>query len=115
MIKGNKDKNMILNRTAKLIIDHDNNLFKEKFTDQHLNKELKKIFKFLNIKKYVSFHVARHTFATLFLKAGGKVENLQVILGHKSITQTMIYVHIVQAEANQEMFLLDKYFTKKAV
>lgn len=115
LIKGNKDKNMILNKTAKLIIEHEPDLFVEKFTDQHLNKELKKIMKFLNINKHITFHVARHTFATLFLKAGGKVEKLQIILGHSSITQTMIYVHIVQAEANEEMFLLDRYFIKKAV
>lgn len=116
LVKGNKDKNMILNRTAKLIIDHEPNLFVEKFSDQYLNRELKNIMKALNINKKVTFHVARHTFATLFLKAGGKIEKLRIILGHSSVRETEIYEHITQAEANEEMFLLDKFYqNKKAV
>jgi integrase/recombinase XerD len=116
LVKGNKDKNMILNKTAKRILEHEPNLFVKKFADQHINDELKKIMAVLGIKKHVTFHVARHTFATLFLKAGGKIEMLQMLLGHSTINQTMIYVHIVQAEANQEMFLLDDMFSiNKAV
>jgi site-specific recombinase XerD len=113
LVKGNRDKNMILNKTAKQIIDHEPLLFTKKFVDQHLNDEIKKIMRTLGINKKVTFHVARHTFATLFLKAGGKVEMLQMLLGHSTISQTMIYVHIVQDEANKEMFLLDDLFTLK--
>lgn len=115
LVKGNRDKNMILNKTAKKILEHEPLLFEKKFADQHLNDEIKKIMSTLGINKKVTFHVARHTFATLFLKAGGKVEMLQMLLGHSTISQTMIYVHIVQAEANQEMYLLDDLFTIKAV
>lgn len=110
LVKGNKDRLMKLNLTAKKIIAHDKDLFVKRITDKDLNLEIKKIMIFLVIKKHVSFHVARHTFATLFLKAGGKVERLQMILGHKTISQTMIYSHIVQEEANEEMFLLDNLF-----
>ena len=39
-----------------------------------------------------------------------QVEKLQLLLGHKTITQTMIYAHIVQADANSEIFLLDDLF-----
>jgi site-specific recombinase XerD len=66
--------------------------------------------KFLGINKKISFHVARHTFATLFLKMGGKIQNLQQLLGHSSISTTMIYSHIILADANEEVFLLDKIF-----
>ena len=115
LVKGNRDKNMILNKTARKILDHESLLFQKKFADQHLNDEIKKIMRTLGINKKVTFHVARHTFATLFLKAGGKIEMLQMLLGHSTISQTMIYVHIVQAEANEEMYLLDDLFTIKAV
>ena len=64
----------------------------------------------LKIHKNVTFHVARHTFATSFLRAGGKVEKLQRLLGHTDIKQTMIYAHIVQADANSEILLLDDIF-----
>jgi len=115
LVKGNKDKNMILNKTAKRIIEHEPSLFIKKFADQHINDELKIIMEHLKIKKQISFHVARHTFATLFLKAGGKIQMLQMLLGHSTLDQTMEYVHIVQAEANEEMYLLDDLFTIKAV
>ncbi|MNY74644.1 Tyrosine recombinase XerD [compost metagenome] len=64
----------------------------------------------LKIQKKVTFHVARHTFATSFLRAGGQVEKLQLLLGHSDINQTMIYSHIVQADANAEVFLIDNLF-----
>ena len=87
-----------------------NLLFEKKFKDQHINDELKKIMAVLKIQKKVSFHVARHTFATSFLRAGGQVEKLQRLLGHSDIKQTMIYAHIVQADANAEIFLFDTLF-----
>ena len=39
-------------------------------------------------------HVIRHTFATMYLRAGGGVHQLQRILGHQSVETTMIYVHL---------------------
>lgn len=108
--KTKKDQSIALNENARKIIDFEPNLFVIKFADQHINDELKKIMLLLKINKKVSFHVARHTFATSFLRAGGNVEKLQRLLGHKTITQTMIYAHIVQSDANAEIFLLDKLF-----
>lgn len=108
--KTNKNQQISLNETAQRIISHEPKLFMVKFTDQHINDKLKKIMKFIGITKIVTFHVARHTFATSFLRAGGKVEKLQILLGHSSISQTMIYAHIVESEANSEIHLLDNLF-----
>lgn len=109
MVKGKKDKIIAMNNTIKKIIMHEPNLFVKKFEDQFINKELKKIMIHLGITKKVSFHVSRHTFATLFLKAGGKIQNLKELLGHKTIDTTMIYSHIVLADANEEVFIMDQY------
>jgi len=108
--KTKKDQSVSMNMKARQIVDFEPLLFEKKFADQHINDELKKIMSAIGIHKRVSMHVGRHTFATLFLKMGGKVEMLQMLLGHSSITQTMVYVHIVQAEANKEIFLLDNLF-----
>jgi len=108
--KSKTDKILSLNDKAKLIIADCPNLFIKKFSDQYINRELRKICKSVKITKHVSMHVGRHTFATLFLKMGGKVEMLQMLLSHSTITQTMVYVHIVQSEANKEIFLMDKLF-----
>ena len=39
-------------------------------------------------------HALRHTFATMYLRAGGGVHQLQQILGHQKVATTMIYVHL---------------------
>ena len=39
-------------------------------------------------------HALRHTFATNYIRAGGGVRQLQVILGHQRIETTMVYVHL---------------------
>lgn len=107
IVKSDCDKTITLNKTAQLLISFEEQLFETKYSYQYINREIKEIMILLGITKKVSFHVARHTFATLFLKAGGKVENLQKLLGHSCITETMIYSHIIEAEANKEMFFLD--------
>lgn len=45
--------------------------------------------------KRIVFHGLRHTGATLMLKAGVKVEDLQKVLGHRDIKTTMRYVHLL--------------------
>lgn len=108
--KTKTDQVISLNMKAREIVNHEPELFVTKLTDQYMNRELKEIFKFLGINKKITFHVSRHTFATSFLKMGGQVEKLQLLLGHSSIKQTMVYVHIVNTEANKEIFLLDNLF-----
>ena len=108
--KTKKDQTIQMNMKAREILEHEPLLFEKKFVDQHINDELKKIMAVLKIYKKVTFHVGRHTFATSFLRAGGQIEKLQLLLGHSDINQTMIYSHIVQADANAEIFLIDSLF-----
>lgn len=107
--KTAKDQSIILNNTAKKIIEYYEPLFVRKITDQKINESLKKIAAKLDINKSISFHVARHTFATTFLRAGGSVEKLQLLLGHSNINETMIYVHILAEEANKDILLIDNF------
>ena len=51
--------------------------------------------------------MARHTFATLYLKVGGKIETLKETLGHSNIRETMIYVHLSQDQMDNDISLLD--------
>ena len=39
-------------------------------------------------------HTLRHTFATMWLRYGGGLRQLQAIMGHKHVETTMIYVHL---------------------
>lgn len=104
--KTGKFQKIKLNKTAKKFIT-EGVIFKGKYTVEHINRELKFIAKACKLKKHLTFHVSRHSFATNFLIKGGRVENLQKILGHSNIRETMIYVHIVDAIMNNEMNNLD--------
>lgn len=105
--KSKKQQLLKLIDTARRILNNEPRLFTVHITPEYINREIKQIASFLKIRKHLVCHVARHTFATNYLRVGGKVEDLQVLLGHADIKTTMIYVHIVEGEVVNSMSLLD--------
>lgn len=105
--KTGKMNKIKLNLSALSYINKEGNLFDDDYTPEFINKTLKHICTVLSIKKKITFHCARHTFATMFLLQNGSVENLQQILDHSDIKETMIYVHIVKRVLDNEINLMD--------
>lgn len=62
------------------------------------------------ISKHVTFHTARHTFATMLLTKGADLYTTSKLLGHKNITHTQIYAKIIDQKKVEAVNLLDNLF-----
>jgi integrase len=80
--------------------------------DAVTNRLLKSIQKEAGLNQLLTFHVSRHTFATVYLAIGGKVHVLQKIMGHGKIETTMVYVHILHEQKIEDMAKFDQIFGK---
>ena len=84
-------------------------------SNQKLNTYLKELADICEIKKPLTMHIARHTFATTVLLANGvSMEATSKMLGHSSIKTTQIYGKIVESRVADEMEMLSKKIGKKA-
>jgi len=73
-------------------------------SNQKYNAYLKELADICGIKKYLTTHLARHTFATtITLSNGVPIESVSSMLGHKDIRTTQIYARVVQQKVSQDM------------
>lgn len=76
-------------------------------SNQKLNTYLKEIADVCGIEKNLTFHLARHTFATtVTLTNGVPMETVSKLLGHSSIRTTQIYAKVVEKKVSEDMELL---------
>lgn len=72
-------------------------------SNQKMNAYLKEIGALCEIDKEISFHLARHTFATLTLSKGVSIESVSKMLGHTNIKTTQIYARITDSKISHDM------------
>ncbi len=75
-----------------------------KISNQRLNSYLKELATLAGIESKLTFHVARHTFATtIALMNGLPIETLSKILGHSKITTTQMYAKVLNQKVSEDM------------
>lgn len=76
-------------------------------TNEKLNVYLKEVAHYIGIKKNLTFHMARHTFATtVTLSNGVPIETVSKLLGHTKIATTQIYARVIERKVSEDMNLL---------
>ena len=72
-------------------------------SNQKMNAYLKEIADVCGLQKRLTFHLARHTFATMSLSKGVPMESVSKMLGHTNIKTTQIYARITSKKIEHDM------------
>ena len=120
MGKGGKDRYSILSQTALVHLRQywkkyrpAEWLFEGQKKDRHIStNSIQQLFykakKLARIKKPVSIHTLRHSFATHLIEAGTSLHHVQLLLGHRSPTTTTVYLHVSRLNLAQVISPLDR-------
>lgn len=85
-------------------------------SNQKTNAYLKEIADSCEIDKNLTFHVARHTFATtVMLSNGVPIETVSKLLGHSKLSTTQIYARVVESKISEDIGNLLIRFKEKAI
>ncbi len=83
-------------------------------SNQKMNSYLKEIANVCGINKDLTFHIARHTFATtVTLSNGVPIESVSKMLGHKNLKTTQHYAKILDKKVSDDMLALKNVFNIK--
>ena len=106
--------NILLLDVPKMILEKYNGMLPDNkvlpvISNQRLNSYLKEIADLCGIEKNLTFHLARHTFATtVTLAKGVPLETVSKMLGHTSLKTTQIYARITDQKIGHDMHVLSK-------
>lgn len=77
------------------------------YVNQVTNRHLKEIMILAGVNKDISFHCARHTFATILLELSGDIATVSKLLGHKKLATTQIYAKVLDKAKRGVIGMLD--------
>lgn len=82
-------------------------------SNQRMNGYLKEIADICGVTKRLTFHIARHTFATtITLSNGVPIESVSKMLGHTTIRTTQIYAKVIENKLSEDMGRLKQKLAK---
>jgi len=85
----------------------------EKYSVRALSWVMRESLKKTSIRKEVTLHALRHTYATHLLEEGLNIVTMKELLGHYEVTTTMIYLHIAQCPLIKAHSPLDTLYAQK--
>ena len=84
------------------------------YSNQKTNSYLKVIAKTCGVHKHITFHTARHTFATtVTLSNGVPIETVSKMLGHTKLSTTQIYARVLQKKVGEDMGVLIQHYENR--
>ena len=95
---------IIINRYRNDVRAHEKGTVFPIISNQKVNSYLKEIADLCGIRKNLTFHVARHTFATtITLSNGVPIETVSKMLGHNKLSTTQIYARVLEKKVSEDM------------
>jgi len=88
--------------------EEENRIFTLLVNSDTIGVNLRKWAKMADINKHITFHSARHTFATMSLTFGVDLYTVSKLLGHKSISMTEIYAKIINKKLDEAVNMIPK-------
>ena len=93
---------------------HNSGLLLPVMSNQRMNSYLKEIADLCGIRKNLTFHIARHTFATtVTLGNGVPIESVSKMLGHRNLKTTQHYAKVLDRKVSDDMLQLKRRWSGK--
>lgn len=120
--KGNKDRSTLLSTNCLSLLREYYKAYRpikylfngaakaSPYSATSLRNILKNAVKKAGIKKKITLHTLRHSFATHLLENGTNLFYIKELLGHKSIKTTLVYLHLCSKDIKKIVNPLDKLF-----
>ena len=103
---------MIIDKYENHPLCHNENKLLPILSNQKMNAYLKEIASVCEIEKELTFHIARHTFATtVTLTNGVPIETVSKMLGHKNLRTTQHYAKVLDRKVSEDMKILKDKFS----
>ena len=77
----------------------------------YYSRYLKKLIQAAKINKRVTWHISRHTYATMLLTYGADIYTTSKLLGHSNVTTTQIYAKVIDANKRAAVNLIPDFPT----
>ena len=110
---GERVKVPLLSKAVEILEEYENfddsNLLLPVYSNQKMNQYVREVAAICDIGKRLSFHVARHTFATtVTLSNGVPIETVSKLLGHSKLTTTQIYARVLEDKLGNDIAKLQE-------